>query len=78
MATQKELKSLTEEGRRGHCAVATGDHHTDARLHEGHGEVNDLGAFLVYGERSDGHVGPIIENLREEEKEEEEEEEEKG
>lgn len=57
-------KSLTKESRWGHCAVATGNHHTDARLHKGHREVDDLGAFFVYGERSNRHVRPLIEHLR--------------
>lgn len=33
---------LTKKGGRGDGSVATGDHDTDARLNEGHREVNDL------------------------------------
>lgn len=54
---------LTQEGGGRHRAVAPGNHHADARLHEGHGEVDDLRSLLVDGQRADGHVGPLVEDL---------------
>lgn len=56
--------SRTQEGRGGDGSVAAGHHHADACLHEGHGEVHNLGAFLVDGEGADGHVCPLVVHLR--------------
>jgi len=54
---------LTQEGGGGDGAVAPGHHDADARLHEGHGEVHDLGALLVDGEGADGHVRALVVHL---------------
>lgn len=54
---------LTEEGGGGHSAVAAGHHDADARLHEGHRKIHDLGPLLVDGEGADGHVRTLVEDL---------------
>lgn len=58
---------LTEEGGGGDSPIATGNHDADARLNEGHGEVDDLRTLLIYGERTYGHVCFPIEHLGERE-----------
>lgn len=55
--------SRTQEGRGGDGAVAASHHHADARLHEGHREVHDLGALLIDGEGANGHVCPLVVHL---------------
>lgn len=58
--------SLTQEGRRWDCPVAPSDHHADASLHKRYGEVDDLRAFLIDGERADGHVCTLVNHLSQE------------
>lgn len=62
------LRFLTKEGRRRDGAVAAGNHDADARLHEGHREIDDLRTFLVDGEGADGHVSSSVEDLSGEDK----------
>lgn len=54
---------LTQEGGGGDGAIAPGHHHTDSSLHEGHGEVHNLGALLVDSEGPDGHVCALVVDL---------------
>lgn len=54
---------LTKKGRGRDGPIAPGDHHTDPRLHERHGEVDNFWALFVYGQRANGHVRPLVYHL---------------
>lgn len=57
------LVTVTKKGRRGHGAVATGDHDADPSFHERDGEIDDLRTLLIDRQRSDGHDGFLIDHL---------------
>lgn len=63
MAEEDKKKRFTEEGRGRDGPIAARHHDADARLHEGHGEVNGLWPLLVDGQWTNCHHRLLIHHL---------------